>query len=84
VTIISGPAAELSFPPTGNTLLSYMVRWRKTANTDWLVAGPLENNAESFETPTLTALTEYEFQLAVRTQKGRVGAYSASTIRTTP
>ncbi len=59
-----------------------MVRWKKTADTEWRVAGPLENDAESFETPT--ALTEYEFQLAVRTQKGRVGAYSASTIKTTP
>jgi len=84
VTIISGPAAELSFPPTGNPLLNYMVRWKKTADTEWRVAGPLENDAESFETPTLSALTQYEFQLAVRTQKGRIGAYSASTIKTTP
>lgn len=83
VTIISGPAAELSFPPTGNILLNYMVRWRKTVDTEWRVAGPLENDAESFETPTLSTLTEYEFQLAVRTQKGRVGAYSDSTVETT-
>ncbi|ADZ86928.1 conserved hypothetical protein [Brucella melitensis M5-90] len=25
------------------------------------MAGPLENDAESFETPTLSALTQYEF-----------------------
>lgn len=61
VLIIAGPAAELSFPPTGNILLNYMVRWKKTADTEWRVAGPLENDAESFETPTLSALTQYEF-----------------------
>lgn len=83
VLIKSGPVAELSFPPTGNLLLSYMVRWKKTAETTWRVAGPLENDAESFETPTLSVLTEYEFQLAVRTQKGRIGAYSASTVEMT-
>lgn len=83
VIIQSGPVAELSFPPTSNLILSYMVRWRKTADTDWTVVGPLDNNAESFTTPTLEAATEYEFQLAMRTEKGRVGSYSPSTIKTT-
>ncbi|PQZ51879.1 hypothetical protein CQ052_05285 [Ochrobactrum sp. MYb15] len=83
VIIQSGPVAELSFPPTGNLLLSYMVRWRKTADTEWITFGPLANNAETYTTPSLAAATEYEFQLAMRTEKGRVGTYSASTIKTT-
>lgn len=84
VIIISGPAAELSFPPTGNPLLNYMVRWKKTTDTDWTTVGPLTNDAESFTTPVLDAVTEYEFQLAYRTEKGRVGNYSPSTVATTP
>lgn len=84
VIIQTGPVAELSFPPSSNLILSYMVRWRKTTDTEWTKTGPLDNNAESFTTPTLTAATEYEFQLAMRTEKGRVGAYSSSTVKTTP
>lgn len=84
VIIQSGPVAEISFPPTNNLILSYMVRWKKTSETEWTVFGPLANNAESYTTPTLAATTEYEFQMALRTEKGRVGDYSASTIRTTP
>ena len=84
VIIQSELVAELSFPPSSNLILSYMVRWRKTVDTDWTLAGPLDNNAESFTTPTLEAATEYEFQLAMRTEKGRVGAYSPSTVETTP
>lgn len=83
VIIQSGPVAELSFPPSSNLILSYMVRWRKTVDTDWTAAGPLDNNAESFTTPTLEAATEYEFQLAMRTEKGRIGVYSPSTVETT-
>lgn len=83
VIIQSGPVAELSFPPTGNLLLSYMVRWKKTADSEWTTFGPLANNAETYTTPGLSAATEYEFQLAMRTEKGRVGTYSASTIKTT-
>lgn len=84
VIIQSGPVAELSFPPTGNLLLSYMVRWKKTADSEWTTFGPLANNAETYTTPALSAATEYEFQLAMRTEKGRIGTYSASTIKTTP
>lgn len=84
VIIHGNLTAELSFPPTGNLLLNYLVRWKKTADTEWRVAGPLENDAESYETPPLSAATQYEFQMAVRTQKGRIGTYSASTIITTP
>ncbi len=84
VIIQSGPVAELSFPPSSNLILSYMVRWKKTADTDWTVVGPLDNNAESFTTPALAVATEYEFQLAMRTEKGRVGGYSSSTVETTP
>ncbi|MFC0246783.1 fibronectin type III domain-containing protein [Falsochrobactrum ovis] len=82
--LFSGATAELSFPPTGNLLLSYMVRWRRTAETEWTVAGPLANDAESFSTPVLLAETEYEFQLAYRTEKGRLGDYSPSTVVTSP
>lgn len=82
--MFSGATAELSFPPTGNLLLSYMVRWRRTAETEWTVAGPLANDAESFSTPVLLAETEYEFQLAYRTEKGRLGDYSPSTVVTSP
>lgn len=84
VIIQSGPIAELSFPPSSNLILSYMVRWKKTADTAWTVVGPLDNDAESYTTPALASLTEYQFQLALRTEKGRVGAYSPSAIRTTP
>jgi hypothetical protein len=84
VIIQSGPVAELSFPPTGNLLLSYMVRWKKTSDTEWTTFGPLANNAETYTTPGLSAAAEYEFQLAMRTEKGRIGTYSASTIKTTP
>ncbi len=83
VIIQSGPVAELSFPPSSNAILSYMVRWRKTADTDWTVFGPLANDAESYTTPALVATTEYEFQLAMRTEKGRIGDYSESTVETT-
>lgn len=83
VIIQSGPVAELSFPPSSNAILSYMVRWRKRADTDWTVFGPLANDAESYTTPTLAATTEYEFQLAMRTEKGRIGDYSESTVETT-
>ena len=83
VIIQSGPVAELSFPPSSNLILSYMVRWRKTADTEWTTVGPLDNNAESFTTPALAAATEYEFQLAMRTEKGRIGVYSPSTVETT-
>lgn len=84
VIIQSGPVAELSFPPSSNILLSYMVRWKKIADSEWTIAGPLANNAERYTTPTLSPLTEYQFQLAMRTEKGRVGTYSPSTVRTTP
>ncbi len=84
VIIQSGPVAELSFPPTGNLLLSYMVRWKKTADSEWTTFGPLANNTETYTTPGLSAVTEYEFQLAMRTEKGRIGTYSSSTIKTTP
>ncbi|WP_421505498.1 fibronectin type III domain-containing protein [Brucella pseudogrignonensis] len=83
VIIQSGPVAELSFPPSSNAILSYMVRWRKTADTDWTVFGPLANDAESYTTPALASTTEYEFQLALRTEKGRIGDYSESTVETT-
>lgn len=83
VIIQSGPVAELSFPPSSNAILSYMVRWRKTADTDWTVFGPLANDSESYTTPVLAATTEYEFQLAMRTEKGRIGDYSESTVETT-
>lgn len=83
VIIQSGPVAELSFPPSSNLILSYMVRWKKPVDTDWTVFGPLANDAESYTTPTLVATTEYEFQLAMRTEKGRIGDYSESTIETT-
>ena len=53
VIIQSGPVAELSFPPTGNLLLSYMVRWKKTADSEWTTFGPLANNAETYTTPAL-------------------------------
>lgn len=82
--LFSGATAELSFPPTGNLLLSYMVRWKKTADTTWTIAGPLANNAESFLSPVLSSATEYEFQLAYRTEKGRVGDYSPSAVATSP
>ncbi|MGC0052739.1 fibronectin type III domain-containing protein [Brucella pituitosa] len=82
--LFSGASAELSFPPSPSAILSYMVRWKKTADTEWTVAGPLANNAESFLTPVLDAATEYEFQLAYRTEKGRVGTYSPSAIATSP
>lgn len=84
VIIQSGPVAELSFPPTGNLLLSYMVRWKKTADSEWTTFGPLANDAETYTTPILSAATEYEFQLAMRTEKGRIGTYSPSAIKTTP
>ncbi|WP_024900320.1 fibronectin type III domain-containing protein [Brucella rhizosphaerae] len=84
VIIQSGPVAELSFPPSSNLILGYMVRWKKTADAEWAAVGPLDNNAESFTTPVLAATTEYEFQLAMRTEKGRIGTYSPSTVRTTP
>jgi hypothetical protein len=61
-----------------------MVRWKKTADTTWIVAGPLDNDAQSFLTPVLASATEYEFQLALRTEKGREGAYSTSTVATSP
>lgn len=83
VIIQSGPVAELSFPPTGNLLLSYMVRRRKTADIEWTTFGPLDNNAESYTTPPLEPTFEYEFQLAMRTEKGRIGNYSNSTNATT-
>src|SRR5690606_10449430 len=46
--LFSGASAELSFPPSPSAILSYMVRWKKTADTEWTVAGPLTNNTESF------------------------------------
>lgn len=82
--LFTGATAHLSFPPTGNQLLTYMVRWKKTADAEWDEAGPLDNDAEDYFTPVLAAATEYEFQLAYRTEKGRVGAYSISTIATSP
>lgn len=82
--LFSVDTARLSFPPTNNLLLSYMVRWKRTDEEGWTVAGPLANDAESFSTPVLLAETEYEFQLAYRTEKGRVGAYSPSAIATSP
>ncbi|WP_445558093.1 phage tail protein [Ochrobactrum sp. A-1] len=82
--LFSGASAELSFSPSPSAILTYMVRWKKTTDTDWTTVGPLTNDAESFTTPVLDAVTEYEFQLAYRTEKGRVGNYSPSTVATTP
>lgn len=82
--LFSGASAELSFPPSPSAILRYMVRWKKTADAGWTTIGPLENDAESFLTPVLDAATEYEFQLAYRTEKGRVGTYSPSAVATSP
>lgn len=84
VLIQPGPVAELSFSPSSNAILNYMVRWKRTLDDDWTSAGPLENEAESFKTPRLADETEYEFQLAFRTEKGRLGTYGPSATETTP
>lgn len=84
VLIQSGPVAVLSFPPSPSVLLNYMVRWKKTADTEWSVYGPLTNEAQSFTVPNLADGAEYEFQLAMRTEKGRFGTYSNSGIGVTP
>jgi len=84
VLMKDGPIAELTFPPSSNLILSYMVRWKKTADTDWTTVGPLDNKAESYRTPLLADATEYEFQMALRTEKGRVGSYGPSAVETTP
>lgn len=85
VFFLSAPLrAQLTFTSSGNPLLSYVVRWKKTADSEWEYAGPLDVSAVEFITPELSAATEYEFQLMLVTEKGREGDWSASTIDTTP
>lgn len=84
VSMQNGPVAELTFPPSPSVLLNYMVRWKKTTDTEWVVYGPLANDAQSFTVPSLAYDTEYEFQLAMRTEKGRLGMYGVSGIGVTP
>lgn len=80
----SGPVANLTFPPSPSNILNYRVRLKKTADTNWQTSAPLENDATSFTTAQLAPETEYEFQLALQTERGRLGEWSASTVATTP
>ncbi|MDT6941953.1 fibronectin type III domain-containing protein [Brucella pseudogrignonensis] len=84
IAIKAGPSAELTFSPSSSVLLNYMVRWRKTSDTEWTVYGPLANEAQSLTIPNLAAATQYEFQMALRTEKGRLGSYGPSAVETTP
>lgn len=79
-----GPVAILTFPPSPSNILNYRVRVKKTADTEWQTSAPLENDATSFTTAQLAPETEYEFQLAFQTERGRLGEWSASTVATTP
>lgn len=80
----SGGAANLSFSPSPSPILFYRARYKTTAGSTWTTSGNLENDASTFATGSLTADTEYEFQLAFRTEKGRMGSWGASTVATTP
>jgi len=80
----AGPVANLTFPPSPSNILNYRVRLKKTADTEWQTSAPLENDATSFTTSQLAPETEYEFQLALQTERGRLGEWSASTVATTP
>lgn len=80
----AGPVAILTFPPSPSNILNYRVRLKKTADTEWQTSAPLENDATSFTTAQLAPETEYEFQLALQTERGRLGEWSASTVATTP
>jgi hypothetical protein len=82
VNFQAGPVAELTFSPSSSVLLFYLVRYKKTADSTWTEAGPLENDATSYTTGTLEEDEEYEFQLAFQTEKGRKGDWSASTVGT--
>jgi hypothetical protein len=75
----TGPVAELTFSPSPSVLLFYMVRFKKTADSDWTEAGPLANDASSYTTGALDNGEEFEFQLAFQTEKGRLGDWSDST-----
>ena len=80
----AGPVAILTFLPSPSNILNYRVRLKKTADTEWQTSAPLENDATSFTTSQLAPETEYEFQLALQTERGRLGEWSASTVATTP
>src|SRR5690606_7548774 len=84
VAFATGPVANLTFPPSPSNILNYRVRFKKTADTEWQTSASLENDATSFTTTQLAADTEYQFQLALATERGRLGDWSASTIATTP
>jgi len=84
VNLLPGPVAELTFSPSPSILLRYLVRYKKTADTEWTTVGPLSQDAETYTTPTLAATTQYEFQMALRTEKGRVGTWGPSATATTP
>ncbi|MCO6386345.1 fibronectin type III domain-containing protein [Aliihoeflea sp. 40Bstr573] len=79
-----GGAADLTFSPSPSILLFYQVRYKTTSGTEWTTSGNLANDATSFTTGTLTADTEYEFQLRFITEKGRTGDWSTGTVATTP
>jgi hypothetical protein len=79
-----GPVANLTFPPSPSPILSYQVRTKKRSDAEWQVSGPLENKATSFATAQLAHDTEYEFQLAFATERGRLGGWSARTVQKTP
>src|SRR5690606_21903895 len=82
VSFGAGPVSILTFPPSPSNILNYRVRVKKTAESEWETSAPLENSATSFKTATLPYDTEYEFQLALETERGRLGEWSASTVAT--
>jgi hypothetical protein len=84
VAFKSGPVANLTFPPSPSPILSYHVRTKKRSDHEWQVSSPLANRATSFTTAQLAEDTKYEFQLALATERGRLGEWSASTVATTP
>lgn len=85
VNFLSSPLrGELTFSPSPSEILFYRARYKKTADSTWTTSGNLANDATTFITGTLDADTSYDFQLAFRTEKGRMGTWSSSTTLTTP
>lgn len=81
VDILSGPIARLSFSPAPSAILDIEARYKLTSSSSWN-AIVIEKGSTTADSSTLVEDEEYEFQLMYRTEKGRAGNWSASTVVT--
>jgi hypothetical protein len=85
VSIIAGPKAELAFSPPPSELYRYQARYKKTADTDWTLIEEIPVGDTSVQTSTLSAATQYQFQMRLVTVAlGLPGAWSSTVSATTP